>query len=570
MLCIEVSCVCISVQRVDQRFLGQRRGLPTRVRRLPSLTPPSRLPAWPHTAFAHCEYAAHVDAHKGPAHRGAAHRRRAVYAVATSAQRLDAQAMSSKKTFKGGASIQDRLKKRWGERAGGPDVEAQLQAAKEELARRENLQSASARGISVPSDAVPSRDAAKHAEKVLSQRAKVAKGPGRVGTGPNAGVVIEELSSSESEDDEPPPKRYTPQSKQLAPGKLIGELRAAANAALQGSEPEEAIALYTELVETHGAELDADAMAVLLNNRALAQMRLENYESAELDSERAHRLRPAWAKALYRKAQAQCELQKFRQAIAACREGERLLEQQGDRSAEFTPLMDRISYVAALHGSLAGFDGRLIQIRSAGEDAWLAKEAPVNVLYDSEDDEEKGWANDNDHHETRAPDILTNAALATEGVPAAADAVLGAERAAMKAARNAGQKVISVRGVHRAAKIAKDGDRFMFLKGVHNIQGDAITLNKRVLIRGEGHMDEVTLDNRANSPMFRILRNCVIQNLEWDMIGFRECCLVTGGEDVRPIIETCVIKCSGDDAVNVTAWRSPCSATASFTARSAR
>jgi hypothetical protein len=36
-------------------------------------------------------------------------------------------------------------------------------------------------------------------------------------------------------------------------------------------------------------------------------------------------------------------------------------------------------------GSLAGFDGNVLEVRSAGEDAWLCKPAPANPLIDQPD-----------------------------------------------------------------------------------------------------------------------------------------------------------------------------------------
>jgi hypothetical protein len=48
--------------------------------------------------------------------------------------------------------------------------------------------------------------------------------------------------------------------------------------------------------------------------------------------------------------------------MAVCRRGERLLAAGGDHSRAFTPLMDRVCHLAALHGSLAGFDGRLLEV----------------------------------------------------------------------------------------------------------------------------------------------------------------------------------------------------------------
>ena len=42
----------------------------------------------------------------------------------------------------------------------------------------------------------------------------------------------------------------------------------------------------------------------------------------------------------------------------------------------------QVSTAAALNGSIAAFDGRILHVRSAGEDAWLCKEAPLSVEHD--------------------------------------------------------------------------------------------------------------------------------------------------------------------------------------------
>jgi hypothetical protein len=44
----------------------------------------------------------------------------------------------------------------------------------------------------------------------------------------------------------------------------------------------------------------------------------------------------------------------------------------------------QVSTAAALNGSIAAFDGRVLHVRSAGEDAWLCKEAPMSVEHDTE------------------------------------------------------------------------------------------------------------------------------------------------------------------------------------------
>ena len=81
---------------------------------------------------------------------------------------------------------------------------------------------------------------------------------------------------------------------------------------------------------------------------------------------------------------------------------------------------------------------------------------------------------------------------------------------------------------------------------------ECIVLSKRLLIEGEGALGETIIDQRANCPTFRITRGgVVLRNLDLDQTGFREALLVTGGATVRPLLEGCVLKCSGDDVLNI-------------------
>lgn len=67
-------------------------------------------------------------------------------------------------------------------------------------------------------------------------------------------------------------------------------------------------------------------------------------------------------------------------------------------------------------------------------------------------------------------------------------------------------------------------------------------IDKRLLISGEGRLGETQIDQRANSPTFRIRRTCVIQNLDLDMTGFRECVNVGGSSFVHPLVSSCKIR----------------------------
>ncbi len=115
----------------------------------------------------------------------------------------------------------------------------------------------------------------------------------------------------------------------------------------------------------------------------------------------------------------------------------------------------------------------------------------------------------------------------------------------------------SFRSLKEAVAEAKDGDRNLLLRGIHNTGGATIFVDKRVLIRSEGTLEETTIDHRGNSPIFRISRNAVLQNVDIDMTGFREALFVSGGPAVCPVIEHCRFRCSGDDAINVAGQARP-------------
>ena len=75
--------------------------------------------------------------------------------------------------------------------------------------------------------------------------------------------------------------------------------------------------------------------------------------------------------------------------------------------------------------------------------------------------------------------------------------------------------------------------------------------NGRVYIRAEGKLGTARIDQRANSPTFRMTANAMVAGLDLDMSGFRESVLIEGGPDCQPLIYNCIIKCSGDDGINV-------------------
>ncbi len=67
-------------------------------------------------------------------------------------------------------------------------------------------------------------------------------------------------------------------------------------------------------------------------------------------------------------------------------------------------------------------------------------------------------------------------------------------------------------------------------------------VDKRILIQGQGSLGEARLDQRANSPAFRLRRAAVLRGVDVDMTGFREALLVEGGAAVRPLVQRCIIR----------------------------
>lgn len=136
------------------------------------------------------------------------------------------------------------------------------------------------------------------------------------------------------------------------------------------------------------------------------------------DAENAKQLNPAWPKPYHRLAQALAGLSRWEEALAACSEGSVTCGNGG--KSDFEPLVDEISVTAVLHGCLAGFSGRRlearhlallhlntagqraihvankpctqslchrstkidVQVRDAGEEAWLGREAPEDPELD--------------------------------------------------------------------------------------------------------------------------------------------------------------------------------------------
>ncbi|KAK9828720.1 hypothetical protein WJX72_001708 [[Myrmecia] bisecta] len=314
---------------------------------------------------------------------------------------------------------------------------------------------------------------------------------------------------------------------------LANKLKLKGNAAVKAGLLTDAVTQYGLAIRAAQAdELGKSYLATLYSNRAFACFKLAKYVEAAIDAGKAIQLCPAWPKPYFRLAQAQAALCQCGEAVRTCRKAEALYDTKANVSTDFTPLLDQIAVCAAREGSHAGFDGRQLEVRSAGDDAWLGRPAPEDPDLDYP-----------------PPPLSLPASLGSTCSSEEQSLQAGTQQG--RALTQAGGRPWSFRSMKDAVAAAQDGDQVLLLKGIHNGLGECLNIDKRILIRGEGLLGETRIDQRANCPTFRISRNCVIQNIDVDMTGFREAIMVTGPKEVQPLIEDCIIRCSGDDAVNV-------------------
>lgn len=314
------------------------------------------------------------------------------------------------------------------------------------------------------------------------------------------------------------------------------ELKQAGNAAFAAGRWEAAVAHYTAALKAARLEQPAGGRAhtaALLSNRAAALLRSGQPLLAAVDAENAARQEPGWPKPLFRWAQALAAAQDWGGAARRARQGEALAAGRHGRAPDFEALLDEIAVSGALASSDAGFDGRHLEVRPAGDDAWLGGPAPEDPVLDLTD-------------ETAA---AASSCLLPYGVADAAAATPGAITTA--------RQRVSFRSVKEAVAAARDGDQILLLAGIHNGMGEAVGVDKRILIHGQGALGEARIDQRANSPAFRLRRSAVLRNIDVDMTGFREAVLVEGKAGVRPLVQRCIIRCSGDDGVNVCGGAKP-------------
>lgn len=130
-------------------------------------------------------------------------------------------------------------------------------------------------------------------------------------------------------------------------------------------------------------------------------------------------------------------------------------------------------------------------------------------------------------------------------------------RKALRLATTGSGKPPSFRCLQDALAAAHDGDRIVVLLGHHNLAGTTAEVCKRVLIRGEGRLGQTTMEQRSNSPLMRFTSPAVVQNLSLDLCGFRECVLAEGDARCTPLVEGCMLRCSGSHSIVVAGAAQP-------------
>ena len=151
--------------------------------------------------------------------------------------------------------------------------------------------------------------------------------------------------------------------------------------------------LYGEALDASGDHDDDDGdarlRAMIYCNRSRVLTVMGEHEGALMDAKRAEEEAPKWSKPRRRLAEVCLSLGSYALAVAHARRGEELLlKEENDHSESFRDLLDEIAIVAAENGWVAGFDGKLIYVRSAGEDAWLGREAPLSAAFDELEEEQ--------------------------------------------------------------------------------------------------------------------------------------------------------------------------------------
>lgn len=333
----------------------------------------------------------------------------------------------------------------------------------------------------------------------------------------------------------------------------VRDVHAVGNASFKKRQYNEALKHYMEAIELVDKKKgNQSAKSVLCSNVSATLEKLNRHQEALQYARMAHELDPNWSKPLYRMARIHLAMGNHGDAMEACEQGEALCSKSYNGVTQFTPLYDEI----VIHGATLGradslFMGRRLEVRSAGEDAWLGKPAPHIPELDGPLDESTALPSDDldtvrlhGTHGGEKIKALESGSGSSRG-DGLAEWNFAETQLAMQSTRT------SFRCIKEAYEAAKDGDRIVLLRGIHNGMGETVCVKKRILIEGEGQLGETVIDQRANSPTFKIERGGVlIRNIEIDHTGFREAILIDGNEHVNPLIERCEIKCSGDDCVH--------------------
>ena len=313
---------------------------------------------------------------------------------------------------------------------------------------------------------------------------------------------------------------------------------------------------------------DAGFAATLYSNMAACLTMVGRLEEALGYATRARDMSPSWTKPYHRLVRIHVLRKDTRRALEVARTGHEMAKKNYKGLSEFSPVIDALTIENTLksdgiHVVYGQFEGRRLEVRSAGEEAWLGKPAPYVPALDGVLDETTALASDDlSTISTNSTAMSASLGALEKGTEAlrlgdGSTTSMSVRGDALAAWTYADQRVVqasrtSFRCVAEALRAAKDGDRIVLLKGTHNGLGETIAVTKRVLIEGEGVLGETVIDMRANVPTFKVTRGgAVIRNLTIDHTGFREAVLVDGEVAVRPLLEMLDVKCSGDDGVHV-------------------
>lgn len=484
------------------------------------------------------------------------------------------------------SKLADKLKQRWTQTGSGPDVQKKLDAIKETLKAREQLKRLEKKKTGKTKNS-NDMEGEKYAEKVRKE-AKLDETDASLldmeKALPEAALEVarqkprdeSEIVSQEDIDAENASNQLVDvfeKRKRVTPDVLLKELksehpanavREKANDLMRASDLKMAVAMYDEALSQCEADLrrkrkeeeeeersdeneKSDTNAGLSEEELIAVVTLCNRSKAKLkdgedlfgaleDAINATTIAPDWSKARFRCGEAYAALSAWSFAVASLRVGEKLAScEKGSSTQPFKDFLDVVAIKAAKNGSPAGFDGRLIYVRSAGEEAWLGKEAPTNAEFDVTD-------------EHKNP-INTERYGKEDGYMA---------EARRKAETNK-NTALHARSIREAVELAEDGDKILLLRGIHNGCGETVCVTKRVWIKGEGELKEATIDMRANSPTFRITRTSVVSNVDFDFSGFAESVRVAQMErgnilntnQFETLMEGCSFTCTGCDGVVV-------------------